>query len=326
MSLSRCAILASITALSLFTVSLVVDEAFARSAKAKSGSMSQREIASLETKKVVQSNIQTALNSHDDKKCLNFYNKLYSKDSLKIRMIFGYKDTRPARFVGDRHERMAFVRRILRPCKGIRQDCGFVRHPDNADYFMKRVIGPSGNQIRVFLYVVHSSAASDDDANRANPFQQWQSAYSKQAFYGGIETADVVFYNGHSRFGGGPDFDPPRLNKKGEPDVKYYKSQRPGFQMVEDKLADRSMMENLDTGLHVLGLFSCASSQHFGKSITKNYDTGLISNSSLIYYADALDNSLASLSSLLEMRCQKDFKRALNYRYPVKAAKFRNLF
>lgn len=272
---------------------------------------------------------QTAHTSPKDLNCQATYKKIFSKGVVRIRMAFGYKDTRPARFVGDRHERLAFVERILRPCKGQRLDCGFRRHPDNGDLFGKLVPGLDGKPVRILLYVTHSSVGSDDLSNRQDPYQVWQSNYAKKSFYSGIEKADIVFYNGHSRFGGGPDFEPPHLTDDDQPNVKYYQSHRPGFQIVKEQLKSRAAIgskKKSDQGLRLLGLFSCASSQLFAKTLEKEYETGLISSRALIYYADALESSLRALSALLEMRCEKDFKAAVGHPSPVKDAHVHNFF
>lgn len=256
---------------------------------------------------------RTALNSPSDLSCRTTYRKLFSKGVANIRVVFGYKDTRPSRFVGDRHERLAFVQRILRPCKTGQFACGFSRSPDNADHFLKTLIGPDQQMVTVKLLVANSSVASDDQSNRENPLQRWQSSYAKNAFYSGIETADVVFYNGHSRFGGGPDFEPPVLTDSGDVEVSHYKGKRPGFEAIRDRLRSRKKAEASGNGLKVLGLFSCDSSQHFTAEIARESGTGLISSRTLIYYADALEDSLTALSGLLEMRCERDYKSLLRH-------------
>ena len=58
-------------------------------------------------------------------------------------MVFGYKDSRPARFVGDRHERLALIQRLTSECSGSQQACGFERSPENSDLFIKSIMGPA---------------------------------------------------------------------------------------------------------------------------------------------------------------------------------------
>ena len=245
--------------------------------------------------------------------CKTAYRELYGKSVVNMWMLFGYKDTRPARFVGDRHERLAFVQKIVNKCKPGNFACGFERSPKNSDLFLKKIRNIDGKAVTVQLWVVNSSVGSDDQANRENPFQNWQSTYAQKAFSDAIDRADIVFYNGHSRFGGGPDFAPPHLSESGEVDTAYYQNQKPGFTAALESLQKQSFTSS-PTGsrLKVLGLFSCSSDQHFTNEIKQYANVGLISSRSLIYYADALDNSIAALSSLLQMRCRNGFNKSLH--------------
>lgn len=270
---------------------------------------------------------RTAPHSPKDEKCQAAYRKIFGKPVVDIRVVFGYKDTRPARFVGDRHERLAFVQRILQPCEPGIFACGFTRSEESADLFTREIDGFDGRKVEVQLSIVHSSVASDDAANRADPFQTWQGTHAREIFFNGLAKADVVFYNGHSRFGGGPDFAPPRLTRGGEVDSTFYRAKRPGFSKALEKLRLPAKKKKSAGGsLKILGLFSCASSQHFANEIGSNAAVGLISSRGLIYYADALDNSLAALSALLEMRCQSDFKSAIRNDVPARSSQLTGFF
>ena len=242
--------------------------------------------------------------------CKAAYADLYQKPVVNFWMVFGYKDTRPARFVGDRHERLAFVQSILARCTKGNFACGFTRDAKNADLFTRKIKSPSGKSVKVRLWVVNSSVGSDDQSNRENPFQKWQSEYANKSFLNAIENADVVFYNGHSRFGAGPDFSPPKLDDAGQTDSTYYENQKLGFSDILETLGKRSSNEK-KSGLKILGLFSCSSSQHFATEIKKFANVGLISSKSLIFYSDALANSEVALSSILQMRCKDGIDKAL---------------
>lgn len=251
--------------------------------------------------------------------CVAAYQEVFNKPIVNISVVFGYKDTRPARFVGDRHERLAFVQKILRPCTKTSEACGFERSPKNSDLFFKKIKGLSKKPITVQLKVVHSATGSDDQGNRNDPFQSWQSEYAKETFFSGIKDSDVLFYNGHSRFGGGPDFEPPHLNDANEVDAPYYQNQKPGFVKTLDVIQVQSFTKGAVGGrMKVFGLFSCGSSQHFTEEIQQYSGVGLISSKNLIYYADALDNSLIALDSFLQMRCLKQFNASLRNGNTVK--------
>ncbi len=277
-----------------------------------------------------ENSARTALNSPKDLQCRAPYQRLFSQSEVSIRIVFGYKDTRPSRFVGDRNERLAFVQRILAPCKGTDAACGFSRHPDYQDLFSKTIPGLNDKPLKVNLVVVNSSVGSDDVGNRTNPMQNWQSGYAKSAFLNGLQRADVVFYNGHSRFGGGPDFAPPKLRPSGDVNADFYRSSQTGFQEMQTKLqGNAGLLDNLSStsdGLKMLGLFSCTSSQHFSRALTSDKQLGLISSGALLYYADAMENSLAALSALLEMKCEKDFRRAIREGVKIRGSHLNGFF
>ncbi len=238
--------------------------------------------------------------------CRLMQEALYAKPTLDVRMVFGYKDARPARFVGDRHERAAFVDRILAPCRGEQMACGFSRDLADSDLFTKP-IRVNGALKTVRLTVVNSSVATDDDENSRDPFQRWKSANAQSVFLDGLREADVVFYNGHSRFGGGPDFRPPVLARDGTVDAPSYKARSSGLKRMIASFDDSRATRAPDFAkLKILGLFSCESSKHFNTKIRRVSSAGLISSPQLMYYSDALVQSLSALDDILAARCPRN--------------------
>lgn len=235
--------------------------------------------------------------------CQQLTTALDKKSAIDVRVVFGYKDARPARFVGDRHERVAFIEKLTSPCKGTDLACGFRRMHNNADLFT-RAIGPFFNQQDVRVTVVNSSVGSDDAENLNDPFQKWKSAQAQKEFLNGLKEADIVLYNGHSRFGGGPDFVSPELKKDGSVKSAGYKSNRQGLNRMLTALEEsRRPKAAKFSGLKVIGMYSCSSSQLFNKKIRRVSEAGLISSDVLMYYSDALTDSLSDLSALLNKRC-----------------------
>ncbi len=237
------------------------------------------------------------------KMCSTMEAALYSKSTIRVRMVFGYKDARPARFVGDRHERLAFIERVTSACEKSSLSCGFIRSRENADLFMKK-ISIRGKARKVLLWVVNSSVGTDDQENRADPFQRWKSKYAEQAFLAGLRDADVVMYNGHSRFGGGPDFASPKLADDGTVDPTGYQTDRPGLTKMLSALENAVPPKAAPfSRLKLLGLFSCSSSQHFNQEIHGISKAGVVSSKVLMYYSDALNQSLSTLDDVLKAKC-----------------------
>lgn len=279
---------------------VVVEAANSKSSQKSSEKKARSKRASQsQTKRAVKSSAAEAPS------CSALKSSLFSKSSIEVRMVFGYKDARPARFVGDRHERLAFIEKLTSPCSGENQACGFYRSIEDADLLTKPV-EIDGRVRAVKLYVVNSSVGSDDEENLSDPFQDWKSNHAETAFLDGLRSSDVVFYNGHSRFGGGPDFTSPKLARDGSVSVSAYKNNRQGLTKLVRALEEGRKPKSKDyAGLKVLGLYSCTSSQHFNRRIRSSSEAGLISSNALMYYSDALDQSVAALNTLLQNRCPK---------------------
>lgn len=257
-------------------------------------------------RKVIPATVAPAF---EDESCRQLYLSFYRKPKIDLKVVFGYKDARPARFVADRYERAIFIQRLTKECKGSNFACGFTRSLSDSDLLTRTIQGPDGKIREIFLRVIHSSVGPDDDENRFNPLQKWRTRYANLAFLQGLTGGDVVIYNGHSRSGGGPDFEPPRLLKDNEVDYSWYREHQPGFNPII------ATLEGAPSSLRLLGLYSCASSKHFLERVRKvKPDLGLITSSKLIYFSDALESSLESISSLLSMKCEGSFRGSLKKR------------
>jgi hypothetical protein len=243
----------------------------------------------------------------EDEACRQTYLTFYKNPKVDVKVVFGYKDARPARFVADRYERMIFIQRLTQECRGKNFACGFTRSKSDADLLTKKIAGPDGLGREIFLRAIPSSAGPDDEENRVDPFQKWRTRYANLAFQKGLTTADALIYNGHSRAGGGPDFAPPRLSSDLDVDFAWYKKNEPGFTPIIKTL------ETSPSKLKLLGLYSCASSKHFLDRVRKaKPDLGLITSPRLIYFSDALESSIESVSSLLAMKCEGAFRHSLS--------------
>jgi hypothetical protein len=232
--------------------------------------------------------------------CESVLNRVFRRPVVDVRIVFGYKDARPARFVGDRYERLALLATLLGHCQGDRFDCGFHRSRSDADLLIKKVWGPDRRIYRVEVRLVNSSVGPDDDENRTDSWQRWQSDYAQSQFLEGLKDADVVFYNGHSRDGGGPDFSPPMLRADHHVFYLAYQNQRLGVRNMSRALAESKSPPA------VVGLFSCVSNNLVSPAIKRKKKTRWITTRHLVYYADALDSMRDSLSNLLGLRCMDD--------------------
>jgi hypothetical protein len=214
---------------------------------------------------------------------------------IPIHVAFGYKDARPARFVGDRYERIYFIEQLLNPCHKLKdQACGFSRSPDDGNLLIKKL--PSRPPVVIRINISGSSAGPDDDQNRNDPYQKILSQKSESNFLGGVNKGYATFYIGHSRDGGGPDFAPPLLTKGNHVNYPWYRKNCPGLKRLKESLSLRDKKEKTQKPL--LALLSCASAEHFNKgNLSENLELHTVKG--LIYYSEALDQGLSEISNYL---------------------------
>lgn len=243
--------------------------------------------------------------------CNDTWAHFFRGETADIRIVFGYKDARPSRYVGDRYEAAWYSSYLTAKCVPGWHACGFTRDPSDISLYQKLLLGPDGKPRTVRVWLSHSSAGPDDDENRNDAFQKWRSEYVERLFLDGIELADAVFYSGHSRDGGGPDFAPPKLAPDNHVYYDWYAKHKPGMPPLMTALKHTN-------ALQLLGMFSCGSTGHFLNEVRSARPAlGLITSPKMIYYTDAMRNLLSGLSALLGQECETDFNASLRARAKV---------
>jgi hypothetical protein len=258
-----------------------------------------------------------------DPACRKPYRALTQDGSLVVTVAFGYKDSRPTRFVGDRYERAVFSDILLRTCEGDEVVCGFAPDRGNAELFTKKIVWWDGQERKVQIQLLASSVGPDDEWNRKSSLQKWNSERTKRLFRKALAASDVVFYNGHSRAGGGPDFFPPRIYKSGGIQYDWYKREQPGIKdLLEDLEATKRARQP-----RLLGVFSCASSKLFTEAILATKPKlGLIASEALLYQGDAMQNMVAALRAVLKGECEATFNKRLRAGDPSVGSKIIGFF
>lgn len=274
---------------------------------------------------------QSELNKHVDQYGIHSYNqagastcssmlqKAYNRGFIDIRYIFGYFDDsatgKDVIWEGINFGRSPSLdkptfnglRQILtEPCQGQLEACGFQQqgNPESGMVTLEKSIQLHGVKIPVRITLAYSSVSQSHIENTTSLVER-QKNMTEQAeriFLDGLSRADIVFYNGHSRNGGGPDFRPPILDKTFHPNYNgYYKVKRPGISKVTSQLRTSP-----NPGL-ILGLFSCSSYSHFNSMLIKAAPkTRLILSSDLVDYRETLITSVGYLDGLLQGRCGED--------------------
>lgn len=255
--------------------------------------------------------------------CAKSYDEMTKDGVLNITVVFGYKDARPARFVSDRYERAYFTDVLLRPCTGDEVICGFSNELANPEFFARQVYLANGKKGVLQVQVLASSVGPDDEVNRKNPTQQWHSERTEKLFRHALLNSDVVFYNGHSRAGGGPDFFPPKIFHSGMIKYELYKEAQPGLSFLLESLRETKKQNQPK----IFGMFSCASNNYFLNRIRKvKPEIGLISSDALLYHRDAMTSMIAALGAIVRGECEDSFNRALNFTDPRAGSRISGFF
>lgn len=228
----------------------------------------------------------------------NYPSRLQNKETIQISIFFGYIDQRPDVFVLDPRHSQDLLSRMLSPCGSSRDVvCGFslVQNSERNISVLEKYF-----QGKTFQIQVVSSAISDSDDVNSNSSEQLQiSSRNFELFNSSLQAADAVLYQGHSRYGYGPDFLNPVLDDQGHVLREYYDSA--GFKTKSILVS--SLNERADK-LPVLGLFSCDSDRHFSSLLKATRKTDFLMLTNDITYSSQLQKPMLQfLHNLLLGQC-----------------------
>jgi hypothetical protein len=266
-----------------------------------------------------------------DLQCLPIFKNAIKKGVIDIRYALGYFDDSQGieiLYDGKNYglspsldiEVFYVIRQFLtKKCEGGRVLCGFIESgdPTQGKVLLQKTLDVMGSQLLVNFTMTQASASENYSRNQSElkERQAFLTQQSEENYFGGIGVADIVFYNGHSRNGGGPDFNPPRLASDLHVDYNgYYKVQRPG---IKRALAAINAGANKDS---VMGFFSCFSESHFYSALMKaNPKQRLILSSDTVNYLDSLLASMGYLEGLLQGQCGQNLADIAKQTDSVKA-------
>ena len=261
--------------------------------------------------------MQIEQNSPDEgaRSCESFFQPYLKKGLLDIRYALGYFDVSTGVEIVDRWANRglspsldievfkAFNAAWTAPCVGKQRLCGFtaIGTVESGKIFFQKPLVIHGEEILVRIVLTQASASDSFVLNKGamSDRQKFLTEQSEDNYFEGLKTADIVFYNGHSRDGGGPDFTPPVLNSSNKTNYSgYYHVKKPGF---------RRMMTALKQGGNkdvTIGLFSCYSKSHFYRELSKlGPKQRLILSSDSVDYMDTLRGTIGYLEGFLRGAC-----------------------
>ncbi|WP_374029591.1 hypothetical protein [Bdellovibrio bacteriovorus] len=206
---------------------------------------------------------------------------------------------------------------LLRSCEGRARFCGFKQDPKNM-YRFSRAVQIHGKTYTARVEIQFSSATEYLNSNlgKYRSQQEARTAYAERFFTTALQEADAVFYFGHSRNGGGPDFAPPVfIDGRNKLDYAgYYKAKRPGTKRMLNALSG-------DKQAPIIGLMSCASRDHFLKRIrTVAPHSGIITSLDVLNVDEVFTAMIGGVDAILRGQCQKSFYESL--RMTAKNAKY----
>lgn len=261
------------------------------------------------------------LSASQKDQCLHRYNRILKDGVIDIRILLGYFDwtngnqiTKDGTNYGyspsiDPGAYQALRRILTSRCPGDAEFCGFEAVPGNAYRFTKKVIVlGKPYQARIDMYYASVSEYLNANIGRYSSEQKTRSQTALAQFKSALQNADAVFYFGHSRNGGGPDFNPP-LFIKGTNKVNYggyYKPNRPGLKNLLSALQDSSRQPS------ILGMMSCDSRDHFLSSLRKVAPkTGVVSSLNVLQVDGVFTATIGAVDAILRGQCGPGFMASL---------------
>lgn len=245
--------------------------------------------------------------------CEHRYENLLEDGVLDIRISLGYFDWTEGLNINtygrspsiDLGAFVSLRKFLLSPCRGQAQFCGFKPEPKNLGTLSKSV-QMNGRRYLAQIEMQFSSVTEFFDTNitRARDQQIARSESTERFYLDSLQSADVAFYFGHARDGGGPDFDPPVLNNKGRVDYDNY--------YIPKKIGLGRMLEALTQATHpapVIGVFSCDSRDHFLKKLRLAApDSGIITSMAVIDVKEGFTALIGATDALLRGQCNNFYK------------------
>ncbi|MBL7670135.1 MAG: hypothetical protein JNM39_06585 [Bdellovibrionaceae bacterium] len=208
----------------------------------------------------------------DQVSCQNFFRAFKDKQTIKISIFLGYMNEKE--FVADPLLASTVERYLNSPCLPTERSfvCGFSKIAADQSRYSKNVTWT--DQTRRMIEVdLHFPALTilDKKNRKLLSAQNKNSEFVRQSFISALKTSDVVIYDGHGRYGGGPDFFPEKMLNRIDSDDKFYKKNLGGVHDLVNALNART-----DGPLPFLLLNSCMSEQHIHGFLQKSQNPPLM--------------------------------------------------
>lgn len=220
-----------------------------------------------------------------------------SKSHIKISIFYGYIDQRPDSNTLDPIRAQEMLTNLTQPCFDSQALCGFVLVDG---YEQNRWVLQKYTELQTIeILLINSAISEDDSSNQGQQLQMDISSRNEFLFLQELQNSDFVLYQGHSRYGFGPDFNPPIINSIGNIRKNYYLNSQ---QKNISKLL--SNLRNRPDKIGAIGIFSCDSQKHFSNQIQLTKKSELTLLTSKISYSSQLQKPMIQfLENILNQDC-----------------------
>jgi hypothetical protein len=228
--------------------------------------------------------------------CQNDYLTLMSKPEINVTIAYGYFDGEDGS-TWDTRMLNQFLNKMTAPCKTWHtKSCGFKKSGKGPYILTRKMTGPDGMIKTVKITVDAPSTSADNKTNMSNPAQKTKSAAVKNMYLNGLRNSEVTLYLGHSRDGGGPDFDPPKL-RNGHVDYDSYQSN------PKDKKEMLSVLAEDPNKARIVGFFSCSSIRWFSKGVSSGAPASGFIGTDDTYWTTAFDQVHPFIEKIFSYQC-----------------------
>ncbi len=214
--------------------------------------------------------------------------------TLRMTIAIGYYDQTGEISVMDPYFYNVLIAKLAEPCQTQwNANCGFALRGYSAN---KALLSKKIGNGRTFeIQLLHPAITHDDFANRQNPQQKMLSDEIERAFHQSFKDSQFVFYMGHSRYGGGPDFSPAKLASNGNPKYKWYAATKIKLNEMTEALKEIPP----DQRPLVFGFLGCSSKQHFQNRLRALLpDAGLLLSKEEIFRIEFMEGALTFINGI----------------------------
>lgn len=239
------------------------------------------------------------LNQQNPRTCPQDHTPIFAGRSLEVALYYGYEDYDDVT-ADSVHARAMGDVLIQSKCTPNIVMCEFklVSRGGNVTRLTKKI---AGKTVNISIYSTSVTSSNATNMNERQRDQERQSQKVKDLFHRDLINKDIVFYSGHSRYGGGLGFN----------------SQTTAQALWENisRIPLRPMMQALEarpSRLKLLGLLSCQSDRYFRIPVEERnpYINQLVTKDD-ITPDEGEQQSIGALNAILGRKCETELQDSL---------------